>query len=186
MKHFQWTFDRNRQVAWLLDDPTRADGASVSWWHFRKGAPLTIDGALRLSVKQVGELVDASFSVGDVLCLSERLGHAMQALALDQLQLIPACLEGGYELFVANLLKEVDCVDEARSAFTKWAGGSSVRPDKAGEYRSMMRLHVDAQAAGQLDIFVPRGWRVAIIVSERMRACIERVGSRGTEFVAVN
>jgi hypothetical protein len=103
----------------------------------------------------------------------------------SQIQLIPAKVEvSGDEIFIVNALRELKCIDEKRSRYTKFED-NGIRPDKIGQYSGFSELRVDAGMCDGLDIFRPWGWHQALIVSERVREAAERLGVEATIFRSV-
>jgi hypothetical protein len=114
------------------------------------------------------------------------MAEALLNLAREQVQLIPVRVDGFDDnAFIVNVLSEVRCVDEARSTFQKFLPGNTVRPDKIGQYEMITKLSVDPRLAEGFEIFRPWGWKVATIISERMKEVIEQVGAQGTIFQEV-
>lgn len=176
-----------------LEDDVHVPGR----WHL--GEILAVDGTEpRLSagiayaggelfgrIDQPGSELDFQLSSFAVPVSRARLAATIEGIAGPDIQRVPLTLKGHDGFEVLNALRTVACLDEGRSEFTKWTEKDR-RPDKVGHYRMVTRLRVDVgQVPRGVDIFRVEGWRVALIVSERMRAAMDAVGSRGARFVEV-
>ena len=114
------------------------------------------------------------------------MAAALLRHAEKQIQLIPVQVENfDEEIFIVNVLSEIKCVDEARSTFQKYLPGNISRPDKVGGYEIVAELFIDPESAVGFEIFRPWGWKVAVIVSERIKEVITQVGAQGTKFQEV-
>lgn len=68
--------------------------------------------------------------------------------------------------FVAiSTLNSIDCVDENNSEFDVWEKNNSIRPDKAGEYKSFYKLIIDPTKCNGYNIFRVQGFSPALIVN---------------------
>jgi coenzyme F420-reducing hydrogenase beta subunit len=47
------------------------------------------------------------------------------------------------------------------------------------------RLRIDKTRVGDAQVFRPEGWNVVLIVSERIKDALERMGATGTKFEEV-
>lgn len=135
------------------------------------------------AVKVQGSSAGCFFGAFDIPFVSEGVKGLLGGFEQD-IQFIPVGING-VEYFILNVLAEVECVDEDVSLFSKWEGGSLIRPDKAGQYKYFEKLIVDAERAKGFNIFRLAGWRVALIVSEEFKSCIEKVGQGDTIFIPV-
>ena len=115
----------------------------------------------------------------------------MAAIVRSDVQWIPVWIDGhmpfgGRPEFAAlNALRVVRCLDEGRSEFQRWTANDH-RPDLTGQYRQVTRLVVDARKIPEgIHMFRIEGWPVALIVSEEVRAEMERAGCLGAKFQEV-
>ncbi len=88
-----------------------------------------------------------------------------------------------YAMIIEDL---VDCVDEHRSEFEKFAVGDSIRPDLAGRYSYFLNLVIDSSRAGERNIFRIYNYPGAIVVSEVFKKRFERSGVSGVLFSSVD
>jgi len=88
----------------------------------------------------------------------------------------------GYEILTA--LRVIDAVDETRSGFKKWTAADG-RPDKLGQYRWVLPLHVDPhRLPADAHFFRLQGWLV-LVVSHTVKDAMEEVGCVGAQFLEI-
>lgn len=161
-----------------------SDGDSVSdaLWTGRRW---TNGQDLHGSVSHAGRQLDFFLTSFAVPIATVRLAGAVAGVAGADLQRIPVLIDNatGYE--VLNALRVIKCVDEQRSEFIKWTKDDH-RADKAGQYRSVTRLLLDAKLVPEhAQIFRIDGWKVCLIVSEAVKGVMEEVGCFGASFELV-
>jgi hypothetical protein len=187
VNYFDWTFDPTLKDVWYLGEPKSASGR-IDSWNFQKCSPFRLsDDKLVVAIKEPGAAVDAAFGSFDLLYVSPRMGGALREVSESEIQLVPVfTAAANQQLFLVNVLREIACVDESRSRFSKWEAGNTERPDKAGQYRSFSELHIDPALTQGAHIFRPWGWHVSLIVSERLKDAVESVGTLATRFRLVS
>jgi len=117
--------------------------------------------------------------------VSAAIAELLLSLAAQDIEVHPAKVEGDGESFaVINVLTCCACLDETRAEYQKWSVDDG-RPDKAGQYRQVSRLLINHEAAENSEIFRIEGWRIALVVSGRVRAALEQIGCSGARFVRV-
>jgi len=110
------------------------------------------------------------------------LAEAIARVAGPDVQCLPVKIAGQTGYKVLNALRVIDCIDEERSEFTKWTERDH-RADKAGQYRSVPNMHLDTSRIPEdAHFFRLKGWLVALIVSEQVKAAMEQVGCFGAKF----
>jgi hypothetical protein len=106
-------------------------------------------------------------------------------VAPDEFQFFPAIVDGYPGKYsIVNFTQLRKCIDELQSEFIKWTKDDH-RADKAGEYRQVTRLVIDPALVGDTHIFRPWGWKVVLIVSERIRELFVRHRITGVTFLPV-
>ncbi|WP_371875300.1 imm11 family protein [Pseudomonas tolaasii] len=90
------------------------------------------------------------------------------------------------DYFVMVIETQVDCIDEQRSAFERFAVDDPVRPDLAGQYSYFFRLVIDPSKTGGRHIFRVKDYLGAIIVSEEVKRRFEAAGLVGLVFDSVD
>lgn len=185
MKYFEWTFDAELAGVSFVDLPRHlSDNQEVDPWVLKMCRPLELSGGILVAADALREAgQDAVFGAFDLLFVSRRLADAVYGLVGDDVQLLDLVIDGVRgEYCVVNALRELRCVDEARSSFTKWSAGNLQRPDKAGQYSGFHELRISCDRIGGIDIFRPWGWHMALIVSERLRDVVQTFSVDGTIF----
>ena len=113
------------------------------------------------------------------------LADALRAHCGESIELHPVRLIGGDEYMIANVLEEVECVNEAASSFEKF-DEMSARPDRAGEYSWMTRLVLDERRAARGGpLFRVKGWRIALIADEDLARTFRARGWSGVRLAEV-
>lgn len=187
MKYFRWRFDPSFESRWLIGEPHLPNGKLVSAWDFMKchviEPPLK---GLVATTSHGSVATQASFGALGIPYIRPNMAEAILGLAGDEMQLIPVHVNDFDEdVFIVNILNKIKCVDESRSLFEKWAPGNKERPDRVGEYKMIMKLFIDSDAAQGKNILRPWGWTTQVIVSEKMKEVVESISAVGTVFLPV-
>jgi hypothetical protein len=189
MKYYEIDDDKYIPGRWYLRMPRTDEagwGELFDVWRFKEGRYLSIEYPIRMSVKPAGIALEFSHAFGipvvhrRVVTLFERLGLQREV------QFIPVEVEGQMEpYFILNALQVIRCVDEARSDEVFFWRPEDGEPDKVGQYKNVRGLKVDPSRIGDANIFRPWGWRVILIVSERVKLAMDEEGISGTYVVEV-
>jgi hypothetical protein len=177
--------DRYVPNRWHLDTPSDSQGRKVFDWDFTKGAPVHVEGRLKVPIEIPGRPLDFSWAGLSIPVVHVKIASMLSELAPNDVQLIPADIEGQpdqYLIMVATRL--IRCIDEAASRILLWTVEDGV-PKKVGKYRDVRDLRVDKAQVGNARVFRPEGWPVVLIVSEEIKDALERMGATGTRFVEV-
>lgn len=188
-KYYEIDDDKYIPGRWYLRMP-RTDEAGLGEmfdvWRFSEGRSLSIEHPIRMRLKPDGIALEFSHAFGipvvhrRVVTLFERLGLQREV------QFIPVEVEGQTEpYFILNALQVIRCVDEARSDEVFFWRPEDGEPDKVGQYKNIRGLKVDPSRIRDANIFRPWGWRVILIVSERVKLAMDEEGITGTYFVGV-
>lgn len=185
LKYFDWTFDPTCVHDLFLGEPELPSGEIVDAWRLKQCEPFVFNGEeLRVHADKIGSMSNICFGAFDLPYVTPALANALSSLAGDDIQWVPVrVIETGIKLYILNALREVSCVDEFRSTFTKWVPENMERPDKVGQYRSFGKLCIDSNLVGGFEVFRPWGWRVVLIVSDRARKVAESIGVKGSIFL---
>lgn len=184
-KYFRWRIDPNFVNRWLIGEPRLSDGRIVSAWDFMKCHAIEPPySGLHASTTHGNIATEASFGALSIPYVRPRMAEALLACARDEIQLIPVHVDDFNEdVFIVNVLSKPKCIDESRSIFEKWAPNNPERPDRAGEYKMIMELYVDPNAAEGKNILRPWGWATQVIVSEKLKEVVESISATGTVFM---
>jgi len=168
---------------WHLDDPVDPHGRKI---EFRRGEPVDLNGPLRIPLYVPGKALD--FSQGGLTApiVHARVAAVLAELAADDVQLIPAEVDGQREpYFLVNITRVVKCIDDETSDEVRYVTAAHGLPDQLGEYRSVIGMRIDPSKVGDAQVFRTWGWEVAIIVSERIKEALAAVGATGMKFTEV-
>jgi len=183
MRYFELRDDMLIAKRWHLGEVVASSGDEP---RLRVGISFDAgEQPLKVEVGQVGKALEYSSTSFAVPIARLSLGEAIEQVAAGDVQRIPVNMPGYHDFEVLNSVRVVRCLDENRSEFTKWTKNDH-RAHLAGQYRMVTRLkimseHVPADA----HFFRVEGWLVALIVSEKVKEAMERVGCLGAKFVAV-
>jgi hypothetical protein len=186
MRYYRIHDDMYFPGRWHLKMPVDSQGEWIDTWQFKEGKVVDVEGPIRVPVKQAGVVIEFSHSLGipivhrRVISLFERLGIE------KEVQFIPVEVEGQVEpWFILNALQVIQCIDESRCEEVGYWLPEDERPDKVGQYKKVVGLKVDPTKVGAAHVFRPWGWKVVLIVSERVKQAMEAEGITGTDFVEV-
>lgn len=168
---------------WFLDEPFDADGNPVDARTFTAARPANVRAPLEIPVDEPGPAVTFTLGAFDMPVVSKAIGDRMATVAPDAVQRIPSRIRGARgEYETLNVLHEVDCLDEARSALTWWTAADG-RPDKIGTYRMVRNdMTLRAERVVGRKLFRIQGRRIALIASEEVKHAFEEVGVTGIKF----
>jgi hypothetical protein len=115
--------------------------------------------------------------------LSSHAAQVLRPLARDEIELIPACIEGeAADYFVLNILSVVKCLNEHKTRYVKkWTANSS-RPERAGGYSMLLGIVIDPSDAVGHNLFRLGGSVGHIIASRAVKEAFERAGLTGARF----
>jgi len=170
---------------WYLAGPIDGQGQRVHDWDFTKGAPVQVEGRLKIPIKIPGRPLDFSWAGVGIPVVHIKLANLLAELAPEDVQLIPADIEGQPDQYLVMVVTRlIRCIDEQASRIRLWTVEDGV-PKKVGQYRDVRDLRVDKAKVGNAQVFRPEGWEVVLIVAEEIKDAMERVGATGTRFEEV-
>lgn len=167
---------------WHLATPIDSQGRKVHDWGFKKGAPVHLEGRLRIPMKVAGSPLDFSEAGLRVPVVHLKVASILSELAPGDVQFIPADIEGQpdpYLVLVATRL--IRCIDEKASKVQFWRPEDGL-PEKVGKYYSVDHMRIDKATVGNAKVFRPEGWSGTLIVSEEIRDALEHMHATGTRF----
>lgn len=175
--------DDSIDTGWFLDEPVDDQGNPIDARIFTEGEEVRITRPLTLPIMERGEPLNFHLAAFDMPVVTEQIGSLIEEIAGNDVQRIPVMIEGnisGYEIL--NVVKVLACVDEQSSEFERWTLDDH-RPDLAGTYRVIYKLKVKVANDEQADIFRIKGYEITLIVSDTLKATLERAGVRGVTFL---
>jgi hypothetical protein len=187
MRYFKMTQDVSIPGCWYLANPTDQQGREVdNPWQFRNGNRVNISGRLKVPVYQAGKPVDFSITGSNVPIVSEKMAAVFAELAPGDVQLIPVEVETQSEPFsILVCTRVVKCIDDARSGEVRYWKPEDGLPERAGQYRSVLRMRIDPMRVGDAKVFRTWGWTVALIISEDIKQALKQTGATGLDFQEV-
>ncbi|MBM7112306.1 imm11 family protein [Archangium primigenium] len=171
---------------WDLGTPV--DGRGHEWDDaaFRKGAPVSVEGPLRIPLRaHDGTALDYTEAGLGVPLVSAKAAAVFSALAPHDIQLIPVSVEAHPEPFFILVSTRVEkCIDDEQSSSVEYWKPEDGRPDRTGRYRSVQGLRIDPTKVGDARVFRTWGW-VNLLVSEHVKQALEDTGATGLRFEEV-
>lgn len=187
VKYFDWSLDPLGTSRKNIGEPSYRDGVRIDAWRFKSCEHFHLKGGeLWVDAEGVGDFSSVTFGAFELPFFLPSLASSISAVVGDQVQWVPVRVRNtGEKLYILNALREIKCIDESRSVFEKWKPGNSGRPDKVGQYKWIADLAIDDSMIGNSDVFRPWGWRMALIVSRRVKLIAEAAGVASASFTAV-
>lgn len=180
MNYYRLIENINYPGRWYLGDILEDDDN----WKFTYGNRVNehqLVNNLKVEIYQDGSPMDyTDTECYGVPIISERL---MQALSFSKdLQFIPTVIND-ITFYIMVVCKQLDCVDENKSVFDKYLPNDPVRPDKAGEYRSIYSLKIDESKINGENIFRLSKYDIMIIVDECIKNRFDNIQATGAKFL---
>lgn len=187
MRYFDLKDDMRIRGRWHLRSPVNGLGQEVDPWQFKKGQSLEIADSISFPVEPAGVALDFTLASFLVPVVRSRVVALFKRLGIErEMQFIPVRLQGQPEdYFILNALRVIPCIDDARCEEVLYWLPEDGRPDKVGQYRNVVGMRIDPGRVGDANVFRPWGWRVALIVSERVKLAMEEEDLVGPVFTEV-
>jgi hypothetical protein len=140
-----------------------------------KNPPASLD----VAVYDPGQPMDFSITEMGIPVVSERAARLLEDVARDDIQMIPARIEGATDSYwVLNITSRLDCVDRDKSSVVpvEGPGGGHIATD----------LYViDPQRVGRSELFRLKNDYLRMIVTERLKDAFVSSGQVGPGLVAM-
>ncbi|WP_164010428.1 imm11 family protein [Pyxidicoccus trucidator] len=186
-RYFRLSDDVSIPNRWDLGHPADSQGHELEDpWQFTDGRPLHVEEHLRIPVRGAGRRLDFSHASFSTPVVHARLAALFTELAPTDVQLVPVEVTRQpeqYCILVATRL--IRCIDDQRSTEVVYWTPEDERPDKVGEYRDVYELRIDPSKVGEAKVFRTWGWPIVLIVSEDLKAALEREKATGVKFTEV-
>ncbi|MCP3137155.1 hypothetical protein LXT23_07380 [Pyxidicoccus sp. QH1ED-7-1] len=171
---------------WHLRSPRDEQGQEVHSWQFFESRRIELQDTIRFPVKPAGQVLEFTLDSFATPVVHERVVQLFERLGISEVQFIPVEVEGHEgPYFILNTLRTLRCIDDARCEEVQYWKPEDERPDKEGQYRSVIGMRIDPTKVGDARIFRPWGWSVALIVSEDLKQAMEDAAITGTKFEEV-
>lgn len=187
MRHYYWV-----EIAgvpqWFIATPTLASGEKLKVPRmFRGGRRLPGTGPLKAAVKQQGERRSFMFVGAEGIPVgNEQVASVFRELASDDVQLFPVEVVGeSGQYFIVNAVKTPECIDEAKCREVHVYTQEDSAPERMGNYRWIYGLRIDPLKTEGAHVFRPARFTPAFIVTEEVKAALERVGNLAVSFERV-
>jgi hypothetical protein len=186
-RYFDLSDDVHVAGRWYLGTPVDAAGQDHGSWLFTQGVPAQVQGRLRVPLYRPGKPLDFSLAdAGAVPVVHVKVASLLKELAPGDVQLFPVEIDGQADQFcLVNVTRLVRCIDDEASEEVEYWMPSDGRPEKTGKYRTVAGMRIDPSKVGDAKVFRPWGWTIALIVSEKIKEALERIGATGTKFKEV-
>ena len=187
-RYFDLSDDMSIQGRWLLGDPTDSRGQEVDDpWRFTDGCSVQSDERLSIPILHPGSPLEFSLAgVGVTPIVHARVASIFAELAPDDVQTLPVNVVGQREpycILVATRL--IRCIDDNTSEEVRYWKPEDGRLEQVGTYRAVSGMRIDTAIVGDVRLFRPWGWTVALIVSEDIKDALERASVTGVNFKEV-
>jgi hypothetical protein len=189
MKYFRILDNLDRPSnRWFLSSLNVVDDGRVSVWKFvtASATPPVVDTTLlTIGLRSRGTPIDFTFADFEVPIINEQVATLIPD---EDAQLLPVQIAGhkaNHHYFVAFLMKEVDCLDANNSIYELWDSDDAVRPDLAGEIKSIDKLIIDSTKVTDATIFRLYKSDNIVIANEIFKRHFENAGLTGLTFKPV-
>ena len=181
MKYFDLVDDMSSIRRWHIGEVFMADGSEPD---LLDGGRLEHLGPLRADVHYIGRVLDYCRTSFGVPIATIVLADTISSIVGPDVQCIPITISGQAGMMVLNALRFIPCIDEEHSEFEKFTIDDPVRPDLAGQYRTVPKIVLQRNAIPpDAHFFRIKDWEIALIVSETVKDAMERVGCNGAKFI---
>ena len=164
------------EPGWLLRVPDVQPLRRVVW-RLLDGRRLAIDEetVVPVVVSKRGEPLGFSLTGTGIPIVRSDVARALEEIAPDDVQFVPASIEGSRDLFeILNVTTVRDCIDEQASSFSEYRG--------PGDFHAVNKLVIDPARAEGSHVFRVRHCTVALVVSDVVREALVRLNARGVGF----
>lgn len=188
-RFFEFTSDNYGSAPhprWQLTiEPELENGEWWDVWAYSRGQPAQ-PPPYPFTVFAPGPKSELNIMTFGIYLVSQRVADVIERLAHDEIQLIPATLEGDPDRWlILNTLSIVDCIDYQRSIIDSYYPDDFHDPAKAGKPRGIVKLVIDPEKVGDHQIFRVKKWNVAMIVTEHLKTLLEESWAIGLRFEEV-
>jgi hypothetical protein len=167
------------------DDPILgpADLSAFDWRRLLDGRALSqaeVSAAHAWpTVTGAGALPDWNLGPGAAPWVRRRVRDLVDDVAGADVQWLEVRAHGLDEpLYALNLLRVIDCLDERRSALTRWRHDAP-DPSLRGTIKHVLHVRIDPARAGGAHLFRVAGWPLPVIASDPLRSRLEAAGITG-------
>ncbi|HYO74323.1 MAG TPA: DUF1629 domain-containing protein [Archangium sp.] len=188
MSFHELFFDSRIREQWVLAEPIDEHSGEFDPWQFFSGHPVALAGTPRISLAVSGRALDFTFTTLSIPIVHARLVPLFECLGLrQQVQLLPVEVLGQKEpYFILNVLRVIQCIEDARCERVEYWRPEDGAPDRVGDYRLVRGLRISSSYVGDSDIFRPKGWSSVLLISERLKQALDEYQVSGLRFVELH
>lgn len=184
-RFFRLSIDVYVAERWHLGEPTSLIGQELEdAWEFSYGRPVEVRERLRVPIDHPGKPLDFDTAgVGQAPIVNGRVASVFREMAPGDVQLFPVEVQGQTEpYYLVNVARTIRCIDEKASTEIQLYRAEDGRPERIGEYRSVIGLRIDKSKVGEARVFRLWGWPPPVIVEGEIKEALERTGMVGGRF----
>jgi hypothetical protein len=169
-----------------LDHPLGIDGTEIDPREFMRARAYSEIRPAALRITNPGRELAFSLGAFDMPVVSAKVAAILRITCPAEFELFSVDIQGARDSYsILNVLRAFDCVDEARSEFTRWQPGDH-RPDLVGHYHSLSKVRIDATRTADAQIFRIEDWTIDLIVSSELKESLSEVPQLGIVFEHVS
>ena len=174
----------NDEARWHLATLTKFDdNTDVDIWAYNKCSIVSNPKNVPFYVYEDGSHVDYNPTAFSAIIISQRLADILDRICPDDYQRIAVSIKNEIgNWYVANILNCIECIDHSKSTIQYYPQYHAEFP---GKPRGVVRLVLDNTQIVNHHIFHVKDWKVAIVISETLKAEFETAGISGVEFTKI-
>jgi hypothetical protein len=182
MKYYRLLDDLSVKGRWFLGEIEDQD---VDFWQYLYGKPLKQKpkDKLNIAVNESGNPLDFTYASFEIPIVNEKGKSVFNKNDVNFYQIANNSFNENY--YLGHVLNELECVDEENSTFDKFELNDKIRPDKAGQYKTIYKLKLNPNVVYPNEIFRIKNYSVALIVSENIKRKFEELKLKGVKFEEV-
>lgn len=182
MKYYQLLDDLEIDNRWFIGE---LENIEWDFWQYVKAKPLdTIPTkSMPIEMQEKGTPLDFTYSAFEIPIVNQKIKELFSEKDVNFYPVTNKVFKEDY--FLMHILNEVECVDEQNSTFDKYEKDDPIRPDKAGQYKTIYKLKIKKDISYKYDIFRVKYFNVDVIVSERIKNQFEELNLIGVKFKEV-
>jgi hypothetical protein len=181
-RYYRITDDVYFPGRWHLSEPRDGNGAELWGWEFMGAKPVNIRPPITVSVMKPGVALDFTEVLAIPIVTTKLADVVAEVVGPSCVERFEAEVEGSTARFeVINVLTALSCAVEKRSEILYWTAEDD-RPERAGQYKMVVRLVLDGAQVGGADLFRLEEYKVILICSEVLKGRLERGGFKGVRF----
>lgn len=184
MEFYRILDDINMPNRWFLGRINFEIGSQF-WKYISAGTVETPSKKLIVSLREFGVPLGITMADFGLLVVNSKVAALFSE---NEVQKIPIEIENfsNRDLFYLLIIKnEFECVNKEKSEFDIWELNNDIRPDKAGQYKTIYKLVLDPKLVEGKNIFRLKNYNVAIIINEVLKRKFEENNVSGVKFKLV-